>query len=343
MFQRSVGIDLGTANVLVYVKGKGIVLREPSVVALGISDNKIVAVGNQAYDMLGRVPDSIAVIRPMRDGVIADYMVTEAMLKYFIRKVKGLFHIGKPNVMVCIPAGVTSVEQRAVRDAAERAGARTPAYLIPEPLAAAIGAGIPIASPAGHLIVDVGGGTTEAAVISMYGMVVSRSVRVAGNRIDDAIAAYVKKKHSLLIGERTAEAIKIEIGSALPLAEDRTMEIRGRDQVSGLPKTIEIRSSEITHAIADPLTAICSAVRGVLEQTPPELASDVIDRGMILTGGGALLRNLDHLLTQETGVPCYVAERPLDAVAIGAGKALDVLEHILRNLPMEDRSLATMA
>ena len=341
MFQRSVGIDLGTANVLVYVKGKGIVLREPSVVALGVSDNKIVAVGNQAYEMLGRVPDSITVVRPMRDGVIADYMVTEAMLRYFIKKVSSFLQVGKPRVMICIPAGVTSVEQRAVRDAAEQAGARRPAYLIPEPLAAAIGAGIPIASPAGHLIVDVGGGTTEAAVISMYGMVVSRSVRVAGNRVDDAIAAYVKRKHNLLIGERTAEAIKIEIGSALPLAEDLVVEIRGRDQVSGLPKTIEVRSSEITHAITDPLGAICAAVRGVLEQTPPELASDVIDRGMILTGGGALLRNLDHLLAQETGVPCHVAERPLDTVAIGAGKALDFLEHIWRNLPMEDRNLAT--
>ncbi|HEX2173070.1 MAG TPA: rod shape-determining protein, partial [Dehalococcoidia bacterium] len=259
------------------------------------------------------------------------------MLRYFIRKVRGLFEFGKPQVMICIPAGVTSVEQRAVRDAGEQAGARRPAYLIPEPLAAAIGAGIPIASPAGHLVVDVGGGTTEAAVISMYGMVVSRSVRVAGNRLDDAIAAYVKRKHNLLIGERTAEHIKIEIGSALPLEDDLRLEIRGRDQVTGLPKTIEIRSSEVTQAVAEPLGLITAAVRGVLEQTPPELASDVIDRGMILTGGGALLRNLDHLLTQETGVPCHVAESPLDSVAIGAGLAHDHLEHIWRNLPMEDR------
>lgn len=343
MFQRSVGIDLGTANVLVYVKGKGIVLREPSVVALGVSDHKIVAVGNQAYEMLGRVPDSITVIRPMRDGVIADYMVTEAMLRYFIRKVSPLFQFSKPQVMICIPAGVTSVEQRAVRDAAEQAGARRPAYLIPEPLAAAIGAGVPIASPAGHLVVDIGGGTTEAAVISMYGMVVSRSVRVAGNRIDDAIAGYVKRKHNLLIGERTAETIKIEIGSATQLPSELHLEIRGRDQVSGLPKTIEIRSTEVTQAISESLGAITATVRGVLEQTPPELASDIIDRGMILTGGGALLRNFNHLLTEVTGVPCHVAETPLDSVAIGAGLAFDHLDHIWRNLPMEDRSLATMS
>ncbi|MBI2863043.1 MAG: rod shape-determining protein [Chloroflexi bacterium] len=341
MFTKRVGIDLGTANVLVYVKGKGIVLNEPSVVALATNENRILSFGNDARSMLGRTPGSISVIRPMRDGVIADYMITEAMLRHYIGRVCGGLRLSKPEVMICIPAGVTSVEQRAVRDAAEQAGAKRPAYLIPEPLAAAIGAKIPIASPTGNMVVDIGGGTTEAAVISMYGIVVSQSVRVAGNRIDEAIVAHVRRKHNLMIGDRTAEEIKIEIGSALPLPKEVTAEVRGRDQVSGLPKTITVTSTEVAHAIAEPLAAIVASVRSVLEQTPPELASDVIDRGMVLTGGGALLRNLDRLLTQETGVPSHVADQPMNCVAIGAGLALEHLEMIKRNLPTDEQPLTS--
>ncbi|MDO8672879.1 MAG: rod shape-determining protein [Dehalococcoidia bacterium] len=341
MFTKHIGIDLGTANVLVYVKGKGIVLNEPSVVALATNENRIVSFGNDARNMLGRTPGSISVIRPMRDGVIADYMITEAMLRHYIGRVCGGLRLSKPEVMICVPAGVTSVEQRAVRDAAEQAGARRPAYLIPEPLAAAIGARIPIASPTGNMVVDIGGGTTEAAVISMYGIVVSQSVRVAGNHIDEAIIAYIRRKHNLMIGDRTAEEIKIEIGSAMTLSKEVTAEVRGRDQVSGLPKTITVTSTEIAHAIAEPLASIIAAVRAVLEQTPPELASDVIDRGMVLTGGGALLRNIDRLLTQETGVPCHVADQPLNCVAIGAGLALDHLDLIKRNLPTDEQPLTS--
>ncbi len=339
MLARKVGIDLGTANVLVYIKGQGIVINEPAVVALAIRDNTVVAVGNDARNMLGRTPNSISVIRPMRDGVIADYLITEAMLRYFITKAVGRFNLIKPEVMVCIPAGTTSVEQRAVRDAAEQAGARRPAHLVPEPLAAAIGAQIPIGAPSGNMIVDIGGGRTEAAVISMYGIVVSESVRIAGDRMDDAIAAYIKRRHNLIIGDRMAEDVKIAIGSAIPLDSDLSMEVRGRDQITGLPKIVTVTSQEITQAIQDCLASIVQTVRSVLERTPPELASDVIDRGIVLTGGGALLRHLDVLLTQETGVPCQVAENPLDCVAIGAGVALDHLEVIKRSLPTEEESL----
>ncbi|MBI4321677.1 MAG: rod shape-determining protein [Chloroflexi bacterium] len=335
MFAKQIGIDLGTANVLVYVRRKGIVLNEPSVVAISNADNRLMAVGNDARAMLGRTPGSITVIRPMRDGVIADYVITEAMLRYFITKVCGRFRLFKPEVMVCIPAGVTSVEQRAVHDATIQAGART-AYLIEEPLAAAIGAKIPIHLPSGHVVVDVGGGTTEAAVVSLNGIVVKNSVRVAGSKLDDAIAAYIKKKYNLMIGDGTAETIKMEIGSALPLEQELSMEVRGRDQVGGLPKTITIRSQEIREAIADPLAAIVAAVRTVLEQTPPELASDVIDKGMVLTGGGALLRNLDRLLAQETGVPCYVADDPMACVAVGAGLALERIDVLRKNLPVTE-------
>jgi rod shape-determining protein MreB len=275
----------------------------------------------------------------MRDGVIADYLITEAMLRYFITKTVGRFNLIKPEVMVCIPAGVTSVEQRAVRDAAEQAGARRPAHLIPEPLAAAIGARIPVGSPSGNMIVDIGGGRTEAAVISMYGIVVSESVRVAGDRMDDAIAAYIKRRHNLIIGDRTAEEVKMAIGSALPLEEELTMEVRGRDQISGLPKTVVVSSQEATQAVQDCLASIVQTVRSVLERTPPELASDVIDRGIVLTGGGSMLRHLDLLLTQETGVPCQAAENPMDCVAIGAGAALEHLEVIKRSLPTEEESL----
>ncbi|HEX9014644.1 MAG TPA: rod shape-determining protein [Chloroflexota bacterium] len=322
MFGMQIGIDLGTANVLVYVKGKGIVLNEPSVVAFSANENRVVAVGEQARQMLGRTPGSISVARPMRDGVIADYMITEAMLRYFIQKVCGRFRMFKPEVMVCIPAGVTNVESRAVHDATIQAGAKE-AHLIPEPLAAAIGAGVPIAGPSGNMLVGIGGGTCEAAVISLNDIVVSNSIRVAGNKIDEMIASYVKRKYNLLIGERTAEEIKIQIGSALPLAQPLEMEVRGRDQVDGLPKTTSINSNEITEAIRDALSAIVANVRTVLEQTPPELASDVIDKGIVMTGGGALLRHLDKLITRETGIPTHVADDPMSCVAVGAGKALE--------------------
>lgn len=336
MFKRHVGIDLGTANVLVYVKGKGVVLNEPSVVALTANDSKIVAVGSEAREMIGRTPGHINVVRPLKDGVIADYLITEAMLRHFISKVCGRMRMSKPEVMICVPAGVTSVELRAVKEAAEQAGAKKTVHLIPEPLAAAIGARMPLASPGGNLVVDIGGGTTEAAVISMYGLVVSRSVRVAGNRIDDAIASFVKRKHGLIIGDRTAEDIKITVGSAMPLEEELRMDVRGRDQVTGLPRTITVGSSSIGQAIGDPINAIVAAVKAVLEETPPELASDVIDRGIVLTGGGALIRNLDRLLAQETGVACHVAEEPLSCVAIGAGLALENLDLLKGSLQEED-------
>ena len=281
--------------------------------------------------MLGRTPGSIAVARPMRDGVIADYMITEAMLRYFIAKVCGRFRVFRPEVMVCIPAGITNVESRAVQDATIQAGAKV-AHLIAEPLAAAIGAGIPIGGPSGNMVVDIGGGTCEAAVISLNDIVVSSSIRVAGNKIDEMIASYVKKRFNLLIGERTAEEIKIRIGSALPLKEPIDLEVRGRDQIAGLPKTVTITSDEVTDAIQDALQAIVVNVKTVLEQTPPELASDVIDKGMVITGGGALLRHLDKLLTRETGVPAHVADDPMSCVAIGAGKALEHYHIFKRSL-----------
>ena len=339
MLPKRIGIDLGTANVLVYVKGQGIVINEPAIVALAVRDNTVVAVGSEARDMLGRTPNSISVIRPMKDGVIADYLITEAMLRYFISKVVGRFNFIKPEVMICIPIGATSVERRAVRDAAEQAGARRPAQLAPEPLAAAIGARIPVGTPSGNMVVDIGGGRIEAAVISMSGIVVSESVRVAGDRMDDAVASYVKRRHNLIIGERTAEQVKIGIGSAIPLQEELTMPVRGRDQITGLPRTITLSSSEITQAIQDCLGSVIETVRVVLEQTPPELAADVIDRGIVLTGGGALLRHLDVLLSQETGIPCHVADNPLECTAIGASVALEHLDVIKRSLPTEEESL----
>ncbi len=339
MFSKRIGIDLGTANVLVYEYGRGIVLDEPAVVAIAERDNTVVAVGNDARAMIGRHPGSIQVIRPMRDGVIADYLITEAMLRYFIARVIGRFNIVRPEVMICVPVGVTRVEQRAVRDAAEAAGARRPAHLIPEPLAAAIGAEIPVGSPRGHMVVDIGGGRTEAAVISMFGVVASESVRVAGDRLDDAIAQYIRRRHNLVIGERTAEEVKIAIGCATPWDEDVQTGVRGRDLITGLPRTITVRSSEVMQAIQDHLATIVQTVRRVLEQTPPELASDVIDRGIVLTGGGALLPGLDDLLLHETGVPVHVAEDPLQCVARGAGAALDYVEVIARSLPTEEESL----
>ena len=340
MFAKRIGIDLGTANVLVYERGRGVVLDEPAVVAITERDNTVVAVGDDARSMIGRHPGTIQVIRPMRDGVIADYLITEAMLRYFITRVVGRFNPIRPEVMICVPVGVTSVERRAVRDAAEAAGARRPAHLIPEPLAAAIGAQIPIGSARGHMIVDIGGGRTEAAVISMFGIVASESVRVAGDRFDDEIAQHIKRRHNLLIGERTAEELKLAIGSALPDDhDDRTANVRGRDQITGLPRTISVSASEITHAIQDQLALIVQTVRRVLERTPPELASDVIDRGIVMTGGGALLHRLDELIRYETGVPVHIADEPLTCIAQGAGAALDYIEVIERALPTEEESL----
>lgn len=341
MFGKHIGVDLGTANVLVYVKGKGIVIAEPAVIAVAQRDNAIVAVGGEAREMLGRTPSAIQVIRPMRDGVIADYLTTEAMLRYFIGKVNGRLSLVKPEVMVCVPAGVTGVEQRAVQDACEAAGARRPAHIISEPLAAAIGARIPVSSPQGHMVVDIGGGRAEAAVISMYGVVVSESVRVAGDRLDDAIAGYVKRRYNLNIGDRTAEELKIAIGSALPLEETLTFEVRGRDQISGLPRTLTVTSDDVCQAMQDSLQAILGTTRSVLERTPPELASDIIDRGVVLTGGTALLRNLDRLITQEIGIPCYVADNPMECVAIGAGIALEHLDLIMRAQPAEGEWLVS--
>jgi rod shape-determining protein MreB len=323
-----IGIDLGTANVLVYVKGKGIVIREPSVVA--VSDtHHIVAVGEEAREMIGRTPDNISAIRPMKDGVIADYVITEAMLRYFIRKAGRTFT--KPDVMVCVPSGVTSVEKRAVRDAALKAGARE-AYLIEEPLAAAIGANVPISGASGNMVIDIGGGTSEIAVVALGGLVVSRSLRVGGNRFDEAIASYIRRKYNLMIGERTAEEVKIAIGTALPLERELTLDVRGRDLVAGLPRTIQLTSSEVMEAMEKPLQQVVTAVRAVLEETPPELASDIIDKGMVMTGGGALLRNMDRLLTQVTGVPCHVAENALNCVALGTGLALEHVEFFKASL-----------
>lgn len=336
MFGKKIGIDLGTANMLVAVRGQGVVLQEPAVVALAHRDNAVVAVGTEARGMIGRNPESISVIRPMRDGVIADYVVVEAMLRYFIAKVVGRFSIIRPEVMISVPAGVTPVEQRAVRDAAEQSGARRPAHLIPDPLAAAIGAGLPVSTPRGNLVVDIGGGRTEAAVISMYGMVVWESVRIAGDRFDEAIAAYVKRRHNLLIGDRTAEDLKIAVGSALPVEDTLRTQVRGRDQVSQMPRTIMVTSNEVATALQEPLAAVVQTIKAVLEKTPPELAADVIDRGIVITGGGALLRNIDQLLTEETGVPCHVADEPLQCVAQGASLSLEYIDVIRRNLPSDE-------
>ena len=338
---KRIGIDLGTANILVYVKDEGIVIKEPAVVALAARDNTVVAVGAAARDMIGRTPGSISVIRPMKHGVIADYLITEAMLRHFISKVVGRINLIRPEVMICIPAGVTSVEQRAVRDAAEQAGARRPAHLVPEPLAAAIGAHIPVGTASGNMIIDIGGGRAEAAVISMYGIVVKESVRVAGDAMDDALMTYVKRRHNLIIGERTAEEIKIGIGSAVPTENELAMEVRGRDQVTGLPKSVVMTTNEVTSALQDSLATIVGAAKAVLEKTPPEMAADVVDRGIILTGGGALLRGLDQLISEQTNVPCQVADNPLDCVAIGAGAALEYLDVIKRSLPTEEELLVS--
>ena len=332
MFGKKIGVDLGTVNVLVNVVGQGIVLQEPSVVAISSDEYKIVAVGEEAKAMLGRTPDAIEVMRPMRDGVIADYRVTQRMLEYFIRKACGGARLFKPRVMISVPYGVTSVEQRAVREAALEAGSAR-AHLIPEPLASALGAGLPVGTPSGNMVVDMGGGATEAAVISLNGIVVAHSIRAGGLRLDEAIAGYVRRKYNLMIGQPTAEEIKIRIGAALPLEEDLEMEVQGRDQVAGLPRTISISTEEVTEALAEPLTAMLSVVKAVLEKTPPELSSDIIDRGMVLVGGGALLRKMDELVTRETGVPAYVADAPIACTALGAGKALEQYELLRRSVP----------
>jgi rod shape-determining protein MreB len=331
---RKIGIDLGTANVLVYVKGKGIILSEPSVVALSTKDGRVRQVGSDALAMVGREPESIEVIRPMRNGVIADYIVTEAMLRHFIRRAnRGA--VTKPEVMICIPAGVTTVEMRAVRDAALQAGAKK-AYLIREPLAAAIGANLPISQPSGNLIIDIGGGTAEVAVVSLNDIVVSTSVRVGGNKFDEAIASFIKRRYNLIVGERTAESIKIEIGTAVALDNPLTMQVRGRDQISGLPRTIELGSNDVAEALQEPLEAVINAVRAVLVETPPELASDIIDKGMLMTGGGSMLRRINDLLTSVTGVPCYVADQPANCVAIGTGIALENLSVLRDSLSGDD-------
>jgi rod shape-determining protein MreB len=329
----NIGIDLGTANVLVHVEGKGIVIQEPSVVAVD-DEGRIRAVGEDAREMIGRTPGNIHAIRPMKDGVIADYVITEAMLRFFINKAMSgrmRLRLSGPNVMISVPAGVTSVEKRAVKDAALKAGARE-AYLIEEPLAAAIGANVPISGPSGNMVIDIGGGTSEVAVIALGGIVVSTSLRVGGNRIDEAIASYIRKKYNLMIGERTAEEVKITIGTALPLERELSMEVRGRDLIAGLPRTIPITSSEVMEAIELPLQQLVAAVRQVLEQTPPELSSDIIDKGMVMSGGGALLRNIDKLLTQVTGVPCHVAENAMNCVALGTGEALKHYDFFKKSL-----------
>lgn len=332
MLGKEIGVDLGTVNVLVYVQGKGVVLQEPSVVAISVEEDKIVAVGEEAQAMLGRTPGAFEVIRPLRDGVIADYMVTERMLRYFLHKAGGTSRLFKPRVMISVPYGVTSVERRAVREAALDAGAGR-AYLIPEPLAAALGAGLPIGTPSGNMVVDLGGGASEAAVVAMNGIVVANSVRVGGIRLDEAIAAYARRKYNLIIGQPTAEEVKIRIGSALPLNEPLAMKVQGRDQVAGLPRTIELNSDEITEALAEPLAAMVNVIKSVLERTPPELSSDIIERGIALVGGTALLRKMDELITQQTGVPAWVAEAPMACVAIGAGRALQQYEILRRSVP----------
>jgi rod shape-determining protein MreB len=331
MFAKRIGIDLGTANSLVYLEGKGIVLNEPTVVAVTTDDGKVVAVGNEAKDMLGRTAGNIRASRPMRDGVIADYAITEAMLRYFIDRVCGRSRLFKPEVMICVPAGVTQVERRAVLEATVAAGART-AYLIDEPLAAAIGAKIPISTPSGHMIVDIGGGSTEVAVISLGGVVAHDSERTGGNRLDEAIASYVKRKYNLSISDLMAEEIKIRIGSAMPVKERQRMEVKGRDIITGLPRAIEFSSDEVTEAIRAPLLNIISAVKEVLSQTPPDLASDIIDKGIVMSGGTSQLRNLDRLMTLQTGVPAHVAENPLLCVAMGTGLAIENLELYKRSL-----------
>jgi len=333
IFSNDLAIDLGTANTLVYLKGKGVVVSEPSVVAVqkdGVGQKRVLAVGTEAKNMLGRTPGSIVAIRPMKDGVIADFDITEEMLRYFIRKIHDRKALVRPRIVICVPSGITQVEKRAVKESAESAGARE-VYLIEEPMAAAIGAGLPITEASGNMIVDIGGGTTEVAVISLAGIVYAKSVRVGGDKMDEAIVQYVKRKYNLLIGDRTAEAIKIEIGEAYPGDQKRFFEVKGRDLVSGIPKTQEINSDEMREALSEPINAIVEAVRNALERTPPELAADIVDKGIVLAGGGALLKNLDILLREETGLPVVIAEDPLSCVVLGSGKVLDEI-NLLRQV-----------
>lgn len=331
LFSRDIGIDLGTANTLVHVKGRGIVVREPSVVAIDRRTGNILAVGDTAKKMIGRTPADIVAIRPMRDGVIADFDITQSMLKYFIKKTVSKGVLKKPRVIICVPSGVTEVEKRAVEEATLQAGAKE-AYLIEEPMAAAIGANLPVEEPSGSMVVDVGGGTSEVAIISLGGIVASKSLRIAGDEFDEAIVHYIKKEYNLMIGERTSEEIKIAIGAAYPKLKEETMGIRGRDLVTGLPKNLMITSTEITEALREPINAIVDSIKFTLEKTPPELASDVMDRGIMLTGGGALLSGLDRLVKEETGMPVSIADNPLDCVVIGAGKVLDEIETLKKIL-----------
>ncbi len=326
---KDIGIDLGTANTLVTVKDIGIVLREPSVVAVQAGTNKVVAVGDDAKRMLGRTPGNIVAVRPLKDGVIADFEITEAMLRHFIRKVQPRRGMMRPRVVIAVPSGITEVEKRAVKESAIAAGTRK-VYLIEEPMAAAIGVGLPVQDASGNMIVDIGGGTTEVALISLSGIVYSRSVRVAGDELDEAITQYLKRAYNLMVGERTAEEVKIRIGSAYPQTKEASMEVKGRDLVAGLPKTVKITSQEVREAMLDPLNSIIEAVRVTLERCPPELSADLVDRGLVLAGGGALLRGLDKLLTEETGLPVHVAEDPLSAVAEGTGKVLNELSFLER-------------
>lgn len=328
LFSNDLAIDLGTATTLIYVKGKGIVSCEPSVVAVqrdARGDKSVLAVGREAKEMLGRTPGNIQAIRPLRDGVIADFEITEAMLRYFITRAHNRRTLVKPRIIICVPFGITEVEKRAVKESAESAGARE-VYLIEEPMAAAIGAGLPITEPSGNMVVDIGGGTTEVAVISLAGIVYSQSVRVGGDKMDEAIVAYMKRKYNLAIGEQTAERIKMTIGNAYPLDGQMTMEVKGRDMVAGIPKTVVVNSDEVREALAEPMNAIVEAVLVALERTPPELAADIVDKGVVLTGGGALLKNLDVLLREETGLPVMVADDPISAVVLGSGKTLDHIE-----------------
>src|SRR3954452_8600904 len=333
---RDMAVDLGTANTLVYVRGKGIVLNEPSVVAINTNTGGILAVGAEAKKMIGRTPGNIVAIRPLKDGVIADFDTTERMLRYFIQKVHRRRHLAKPRIVVCVPSGITGVEQRAVKDAGYAAGARK-VYIIEEPMAAAIGAGLPVQEPTGNMVVDIGGGTTEVAVISLGGIVPSQSIRTGGDELDSAIISYVKKEYSLMLGERTAEEIKMAIGSAFPLPDEPHAEIRGRDLVSGLPKTIVVSAEEIRKAIEEPVNAIVDAVKTTLDKCPPELSGDIMDRGIVLTGGGALLRGLDERLRRETGMPIHIAEDPLDSVALGSGKCVEEFEALQQVLDAQPR------
>jgi rod shape-determining protein MreB len=332
-FSNDLAIDLGTANTLVYARGRGIVVNEPSIVAINKSTNKVEAVGHEAKEMLGRTPGSIVAIKPMKDGVIADFDVTEEMLKYFIKKAHNRNHLISPRIVICIPSEITQVEKRAVRESALRAKA-SEVFLVEEAMAAAIGAGLPITEPSGNMIVDIGGGTTDVAVISLSGIVYARSVRVAGNEMDESIIQYIKRKHNLLIGERTAEQVKIVLGSAAPLAEPVTLEIKGRNLIEGIPKTVTITDEEIREALADAITTIVNAVRVGLERTPPELSADIVDKGIVLTGGGALLKNLDTRLNKETGLPVFLAEDPLSSVVLGVGKFLDDMA-LLRRISLQ--------